>query len=388
MKILFIINNLYATGNGLSASARRTIQYLKETGNEVKVLSGPNPDPDGPAPDFPLKHFSFPIFEPLIAAHGYSFANGEPKRIEEAVRWADVVHMEEPFVLQVKAVRICRRLGVPCTGTYHLHPEHIFSSLSMGGWKFLNRSLLRFWRNWVFNFCDRVQCPTQNVMDRLRRYHFKPELEVFSNGLIPDTCLRPATPPEDYEDPARPLLVVYIGRLSVEKDQPTLLEAMKHSAYAKRIQLYFAGQGPKAKSYRRKAMKLYKDGVLGYEPVFKFCSRDELRTLASRADLCVHCATIEVEGLSIMEAMQQGAVPIIAEGRYSGTSQFALDRRSRFPEKNPEALAARIDWWLSHPAERWEMGKQYAASMEPYDIRKSVKHLLDMFQHAIDNKGR
>jgi len=29
MKILFILNNLYATGNGLSASARRTVEALK-----------------------------------------------------------------------------------------------------------------------------------------------------------------------------------------------------------------------------------------------------------------------------------------------------------------------------------------------------------------------
>ena len=106
--------------------------------------------------------------------------------------------------------------------------------------------------------------------------------------------------------------------------------------------------------------------------------------MAAEADLAIHCATIEVEGLSIMEAMQQGVVPVIASGRYSGTSQFALDNRSVFPEENPEALAHRIDYWLDHPEERWEMGKKYAAHMEQYDIRRSVEALLEMFQKAID----
>ena len=83
--------------------------------------------------------------------------------------------------------------------------------------------------------------------------------------------------------------------------------------------------------------------------------------------------------------MQQGAAPIIAQGHTTGAAQFALDRRSSFPEKNPEALANRIDYWLSHPEQRWEMGKKYAQSMERYDIQKSTEHLIQMFREAIDS---
>lgn len=58
--------------------------------------------------------------------------------------------------------------------------------------------------------------------------------------------------------------------------------------------------------------------------------------------------------------------------------------RSRFPERNPEALANRIDYWLANPEERWEMGHIYAKEIQKYDIRRSVAALLDMFQKAID----
>ena len=112
----------------------------------------------------------------------------------------------------------------------------------------------------------------------------------------------------------------------------------------------------------------------------------ELRELAAGTDLCVHCATVEVEGLSIMEAIQQGAVPVIAEGWHTGASQFALDSRSIFPEKDDKALAERIDWWLSHPSERWEAGKQYAASMKGYDIALSAQKLISMFKEALQAK--
>lgn len=387
MKILFVINNFYITGNGLSASARRTVEYLKKAGYEVRILSGPNADNPQIQPDYLLKDYVFPIVNPIVVAQGYRFAQSNLPLMEEAARWADVIHLEEPFVIEDRMLHICQKLGKPVTATYHLHPENITNSLGpLRHWRGLNRIILRAWKRHTFDHCQYVQCPTENVLDRLRRYHINAKLELISNGIVPDKCIREAEPPKDYENPDRPLKVVYIGRLSKEKDQSTLLEAMRYSKYAKRIQLHFAGLGPTVKSTRRKAHKLYKEGVLAYEPTISFENRDGLRKLAAGADLCVHCATIEVEGLSIMEAMQQAVVPIIAQGRYSGTSQFALDRRSIFPEGNPEALAHRIDYWLDHPRERWDMGWNYAAHMEKYDIRNSVEQLVQMFQKAIDEK--
>lgn len=41
LKILFVINDLYTRGNGLAASARRTIALLRERGHHVRVLSAP-----------------------------------------------------------------------------------------------------------------------------------------------------------------------------------------------------------------------------------------------------------------------------------------------------------------------------------------------------------
>jgi len=387
MRILFVLNNLYTTGNGLAASARRTVKYLRAAGHEVRIVSGPNHQNPAEKPDYLLEDYKFPIVQPIISSQGYGFSQSNLPLMEEAAKWADVIHLEEPFVIEDRMIKICKRLGKPITATYHLHPENITNSLGpLVHWKGLNRKILTSWRDLTFNHCDYVQCPTENVLDRLRRYHIQARCEVISNGLVPDACIRPETPPADYESPERSFHVVYIGRFSREKDQPTLLEAMKHSQYAKRIQLHFAGLGPTTRKIKRMAHQLYKDGVLAYDPIFTFENRDGLRKLAASADLCIHCATIEVEGLSIMEAMQQGAVPVIAQGRYSGTSQFALDRRSIFPEQNPEALAHRIDYWLSHPKERWEMGWKYVRHMEEYDIRKSVEQLVQMFQKAIDSK--
>ena len=384
MKILFVVNNYYASGNGLSASARRTVKYLREAGEDVRVLSGKNHEAETPQPEYVLKDFHVPVFDPLIQSHGYKFAKTDISVIEEAVKWADVVHLEEPFVIEMATARIASKLGVPCTATYHLHPENLFCSINLGDWKFLNYNTLRFWRDFVFNFCTDIQCPTENVMKRLQQFGFKSRLHLISNGIIPDTNIRPREAAK--KDSDSPFLVVCIGRLAVEKDQPTLLDAMRYSRHARQIQLYFAGRGPEADAIKEQAHRLFEEGVLAYDPIFRFHDRDGLRELAAKADLYIHCATVEVEGLSALEALQQAVVPVIAEGGLSATSQFALDGRSLFPTGDAEALANRIDYWLDHPEEREDMGWKYAESTENYDIHQSIAALIDMFKMAKESR--
>ena len=378
MKILFVVNNYYASGNGLSASARRTVQYLREAGEEVRVLSGRNHEAEEPQPDYVLGDFHVPVFDGLVQSHGYKFAKTDLSVIAEAVKWADVVHLEEPFIIQMVTARIAKHYGIPCTATYHLHPENMFCSINLGDWKFLNYNMLRAWRDFVFNFCTDIQCPTENVLERLQKFGFKSRLHLISNGIIPDVSIRPKEAADD--DPNRPFLIACIGRLSVEKDQPTLLEAMRYSKYAHRIQLFFAGRGPEAEAIKSQAHALYEEGVVSYDPIFEFRDRNGLSQLEAEADLYIHCATVEVEGLSALEALQQGVVPIIAEGELTATSQFALDERSLFPTKDPKALAECIDYWLDHPEERALMGWRYAESTEEYDIHKSIAALIDMFR--------
>ena len=380
MNILFVVYGFYLKGNGLSASARRTVQKLKEAGENVRVLSAPNTDPDGPQPDYPLKEKHYPIIDGLVTSSGYTFATRPLKVIREALRWADVVHIEEPFNLQRRTVLVAKAMGVPCVATYHLHPENLLSAVRMGRWRLLNDIILWFWRFTVFDFCKDIQCPTKNVSDRLARNGFRSRLHLISNGLIIDGD----SPEKDHgADSDEVFNVICVGRLAVEKGQDTLLRAMRCSRYADRIQLTFAGQGPQADSYKRKAEDLYKSGVLRHEPKFVFLDQNGIRELARKADLYIHCATIEVEGLSCLEVLREGVVPVIADGPLSATAQFALDDRSVFPVRDYKSLAMKIDRWLDDKEERHKCEKLYASSVYRYDISRSIDDIRQMYKDAI-----
>lgn len=374
MKVLFVLNSVYSKGNGLAASARTSVRFLKEAGVDVRVLSMRNTDQDGPQPDYPLEPFYFPFFQRLIVHQGYSFASSDMKVLEEAVKWADVIHFEEAFVLEWRVSKLAVKYGKPCVATYHMHPENIFSSLGMGNVRFINDWFLNIAKRVVYDKCKVIQCPSMNVLRRLQKSGFKSRLEVIPNGLVMDGICISSVPQTS------PYLIACIGRLSNEKDQYTLIRAMKHCRHRGEIQLYFAGQGPCRKRMMRMAHALYVNGTVGYDPEFNFLSADELKELAGKCYLTVHCAVYEVEGLSLPEALRHGAVPIIADGDLTATSQFALDGRSIFPAGDEKALAERIDWWIEHPQERATMSPRYAESVYKYDIHASIDKLVAMYK--------
>ena len=142
------------------------------------------------------------------------------------------------------------------------------------------------------------------------------------------------------------------------------------------------------KKLKKKARELLKEGVLNTMPTFDFYNQKQLRNLYAQSSLYIHCAYVEVEGLSCLEAIQTGLVPIIADGEMSAASQFAISPESLFPAKDPQALAQRIDYWLSDDSRREAEAAKYTAYREQYDIKKSVSQLIEMYEDALAMKGR
>ena len=409
LKLLFVINNLYTRGNGLSASARRTITLLRERGHDVRVLSSGSAEQaqacDFTAPEFALPARRFPLADAIISAQGYAFAKPKRKVIKQAVAWADVVHLEEPFGLQARTAHAAKHAGKPVLATYHIHPENITATIHLDGLWPLNALLLASWRRRIYALAQVVQCPSDSVHQRLQRWGLGDKLVTISNGvgLAPSKpaagtkteCCAPdgrqvetkQTPGETQPEGEQIYRLLVVGRFSREKDQATILKAMRHSRYAPQIQLVFAGRGPTEKSLRRAASRLVRDGVLKHAPSFNFFDAAGLDAQAEQADLYIHAAFIEVEGLSCLEVLRHGVVPVIAHSPLTATSQFALDAHSRFKARDPKALACAIDYWLSDNDRRQTEAQKYLNIGAHYDINDCVSRLELVYRKLASGKA-
>ena len=380
MKILLVIDTYDTNNNGTSISAQRFAAVLREHGNEVRILTTGEPAPD----KFVLKEFKVPLFNDLIHSHGFQFAQVDLDIIREAVAWADIVHCMMPFALETATKLIADQMHKPSTAAFHIQPENMTSSIGLGKAEWLNDRFYYTFRFLLYQHFNHIHVPSQFMADELVKRGYKAKIHVISNGIDPDFIaagqrkLSNSDGGHTSRSDSGHITITMVGRLSGEKRQDVIINAVPFSKYADRIQLVFAGKGPKYDEY----VELGKQ--LKNPPQFVFLSKPELIDLLLHTDLYVHASDMESEAISCIEAFATGLVPVIANSEDSATPQFALDGRSLFAPGRPKDLARAIDWWLDHPDEKAKMEREYAEAAKNYDIDTSVRLCEQMFREAIE----
>ena len=380
MKILLVIDTYDTNNNGTSISAQRFAAVLREHGNEVRILTTGEPAPD----KFVLKEFKVPLFNDLIHSHGFQFAQVDLDIIREAVEWADIVHCMMPFALETATKLIADQMHKPSTAAFHIQPENLTSSIGLGKAEWLNDRFYYTFRFLLYQHFNHIHVPSQFMANELIKRGYKAKIHVISNGIDPDFITAGQRKLSNSDGGHTSLsdgsliTIVMVGRLSGEKRQDVIINAVPFSKYADRIQLVFAGKGPKYDEY----VELGKQ--LKNPPQFVFLSKPELIDLLLHTDLYVHASDMESEAISCIEAFATGLVPVITNSEDSATPQFALDGRSLFAPGRPKDLARAIDWWFDHPDEKAKMEREYAEAAKNYDIDTSVRLCEQMFREAIE----
>ena len=374
MKILLVLEQFDVANNGTTITAIRLATVLKKHGHEVRVASSGESRDD----KYGFSIIKVPIFDSLIKKQGMVFARPVEKKLREAVDWADIVHIMMPFMLERKAVMLCRELGKPYTGAFHVQPENIWFSVKLGNFKPLISLTYFVGREYIFKYFNYIHCPSRMISDQLVKHHYKAELRIISNGIDPDFIYHKE---EKSPELKGKFVIVMSGRFSHEKRQDILIDAVKKSKHEKDIQLFLAGQGPVEAGYRKRAKGLTNPIIM------HFLTRDQLICLFGQTDLYVHASDIDIEAMSCMEAFASGLVPIISDSRRSATSQFALDERSIFSAGDSIDLAEKIDYWFEHENERRKMEVRYAEHAKNYTLESCVCQMEEMFTDEIRKRN-
>ena len=104
-------------------------------------------------------------------------------------------------------------------------------------------------------------------------------------------------------------------------------------------------------------------------------------------DLYIHASDYEIEGISAIEAMACGAVPLISNHRVCATKDFAIDKEHcLFKHGSVKDLTKKIEWFYEHPEEIERLSKIYVEESKKYEISKQVDALENMFKTAIEER--
>jgi glycosyltransferase involved in cell wall biosynthesis len=170
----------------------------------------------------------------------------------------------------------------------------------------------RFFISALYGRADHVVCPTAFGLEELRRHGLTVPADVISNGIPPQFRPGPAEREARHRDR---LLVLSVSRLASEKRIEVIIEAVRRSRHAPRIQLVLCGHGPEEERLRRLS------ATLPLPAEIRVVEADDMPALMRSADLLVHAAEVELEGMALLEALGTGLPAVIADAPLSAAGR-------------------------------------------------------------------
>lgn len=378
MRITVVCDIYGKQNNGSDIVANNLINYLREEGHYVRVLCA-DQTKIGVKDHFVVPNLNFgKVLNAYVAKVGVSLAKPDKAVIRASFEGMDAVHIMMPLPLGLAAVKVAREMGLPITAGFHVQAENVTSYFKMNKLKPVNLWVNKFMYSHFYRYCDAIHYPTEFIRETFEgAVKQKTPGYVISNGVHSYVRKRATEKPAEYQDK---IVILTTGRYATEKSQDTLIRAVARSEYKDRIQLILAGEGIKEKSYRKLASKL------PVPPVFKFFSRTEIIDVLNYADIYVHPAQVELEGISCIEAITCGKLTIVSDSKLSATRHFAVDDKCIFRSRDAKDLARVIDYWIEHEEERKEYEEKYLASAVSFDQTICMKRMEEMILGVLERK--
>ncbi|MFC7056547.1 glycosyltransferase family 4 protein [Enterococcus alcedinis] len=359
MKIGFFTDTYFPQVSGVSTSIKTLKEQLELKGHEVYIFT--TTDPKAPKyerniirmPSVPFVSFK----ERRIVVRGFWFAYLKAKEYD-----LDLIHTHTEFGAGLLGKWIGKRLDVPVIHTYHTMYEDYLHYIAKG--KVLRPSYVKFLSREFVDHSSGVVCPSQRVVDTLRRYGARAQMRIIPTGIDVEKFIRPDITQEMSQSlrekwgimPEQKLLLS-LSRLSYEKNIHKIIEELPQVITAfPEVRLMIVGDGP----YRANLESLVAE--LGLTEVVVFVGEvpaDEVAHYYHAADYFVSASTSETQGLTYTEAMASGTQMIVAGNAYldqlitdyslgqtyderQGFSASLIEYLTDNPAKNPAVVQQKL----------------------------------------------
>jgi alpha-1,6-mannosyltransferase len=258
----------------------------------------------------------------------------------------DIIESGDPYQVGWKAIRSGRTLRIPVVAFYHSHfPEAYLRSSARFLGQRATRRMMKLARDYVRNLYNRFAAtlvPSERLagvlsewgVQNVRAVELGVNIEIFNPA--PDDAL---TARESLGVRREQKLLLYVGRLSKEKNTHTLFQSFKllQGRRPHDFHLLVIGDGPQGESLRKLQARC------GNVSWIRYCTDSlDLARYYRAADLFVHPGVQETFGLVALESQACGTPVVGISGSYMDRIIFH-EQESWARENTPEALADAIE---------------------------------------------
>ncbi|MDY6054699.1 glycosyltransferase [Micrococcus sp.] len=287
----------------------------------------------------------------------------------------DVVHAQCHYMIGQAAVNAAERRRVRTVSTNHFMPENLDPFLPFPQWvrDIVSRNS---WRDMgrIMGKGVMVTTPTALAAKAMSEHAGLHGVLPISNGI--DAAKYELAPGEVVDRPGHPV-VLFVGRLAVEKNVDVLIRAVAHLARVRPdldVHLEIVGDGEQRDRLDRITEE---EGVQGRVRRLGHVSEEELRAAYLRADVFCQPGTAELQSLVSLEAMSASTPVVLADAMALPHLVDEGVNGWMFPPGDHVALAERIARVLDLPeAER----AAYGAASHAKAMQHSARRTVDVFE--------
>ncbi|MFD4958183.1 glycosyltransferase [Microbacterium sp. NPDC058389] len=214
----------------------------------------------------------------------------------------DVVHIQSHIVIGRGLSREAHKRGIPIIATNHVMAENILDFTTLPDW--LDRIMVKIaWADAkrTFDLTRAVTTPTRRAADFL-------ESTIDIEGVIPISCGIDAGNYTADLQPRDANRLVFVGRLTTEKQIDVILRAIAKLDPALGVRFDIVGSGDQRRNLENLTAEL---GLSQRVHFHGHTSDEEIRSLLTNASAFVIASIAELQSIATMEAMASG-LPIVA----------------------------------------------------------------------------
>lgn len=350
-------------------------QYLEKAGHEVFVFTFGDLEYEDTEPNI-VRSPGLPL-----ADTGFYLSMRYSRQAKKLLQTMDVVHVHHPFLSGRLALRYCRPAGIPIVFTNHSRYDLYAQAYLPAMPEEVSIGMLQAYMPPFCKAVDLVITPSAGMARVLRELKVESDVEIVPNG-VDLTSFQNAHPLEREPFGYKPddILIVYAGRIALEKNLPFLIESFNGIANAiPNVHLILIGGGvqqyeEEIRDVVKAQMNSDRIHMTGRVPY------DQLPAYLAMCDIFATASVTEVHPLSVIEAMGAGLPTMGIES--VGVGDTVEDGMTGFLATNDmPSFTAKLTRLCLDPELRQQMRISARKASTAYAIERTTGLMLEKYKH-------